>query len=151
MASCGQQQLVGGKRAPTKKAGEKKTSDKKTEKKTEKRTESKQDASKRSSSSSGSSAKRAVSKKGGAFLEDVKTLAVPFAILLAKESLGKVMKKDAAKDTMSPKNASKPSSSRRRTTLSGGSCNLGCGMSGGAAAKELFQLQNEIDRFLEKY
>lgn len=94
-------------------------------------------------------------KKGGSFIADVNNLAVPFAILLAKEGLSKVFKKDAkdAKKTpVSAKTASKPSSLRRKSTLAGGSCNLGCGaMTGGRAARELFTLQKEIDNFLEKY
>ena len=95
-------------------------------------------------------------KKGGSFVADVNNLAVPFAILLAKEGLSKVFKKDA-KDTkktstVSAKTASKPSSLRRRSTLAGGSCNLGCGaMTGGRAAHQLLSLQREIDNFLEKY
>lgn len=94
-------------------------------------------------------------KKGGSFVADVNNLAVPFAILLAKEGLSKVFKKDekdAKKSSMSAKNASKPTSLRRKSTLAGGSCNLGCGaMTGGRAARELFTLQKEIDNFLEKY
>jgi hypothetical protein len=103
--------------------------------------------------------KSSKSKKGGSFVSDVQNLAVPFAILLAKEGLSKVFKKDT-KDTkttkstssLSAKSASRPASTRRRSTLSGGSCNLGCGaLTGGRAARELFQLQKEIDHFLEKY
>jgi hypothetical protein len=91
------------------------------------------------------------SKTGGSFVADVQNLAVPFAILLAKEGLSKVFKKDV-KTSTSAKSASRPSSLRRKSTLSGGSCNLGCGaMTGGRAARELFQLQKEIDNFLEKY
>ncbi len=110
-------------------------------------------------SNSDSKDKSSKSKKGGSFVGDVQNLAVPFAILLAKEGLSKVFKKDG-KDTKSPqsssslsaKSASRPASTRRRSTLSGGSCNLGCGaMTGGRAARELFQLQKEIDNFLEKY
>lgn len=98
------------------------------------------------------------SKKGGSFVGDVQNLAVPFAILLAKEGLSKVFKKDgktsrtAKSASLSAKSASRPASLRRKSTLSGGSCNLGCGaMTGGRAARELFQLQKEIDNFLEKY
>ena len=97
-------------------------------------------------------------KKGGSFISDVQNLAVPFAILLAKEGLSKAFKKDdkeskkIVSSSMSPKTASRTSSTRRRTTMSGGSCNLACGaMTGGRAARELFQLQKEIDNFLEKY
>lgn len=91
-------------------------------------------------------------KKGGSFVADVNNLAVPFAILLAKEGLSKVFKKDTKKASVSPNTARKPSSLRRKSTLAGGSCNLGCGaMTGGRAARELFTLQKEIDNFLEKY
>ncbi len=92
-------------------------------------------------------------KKGGSFVTDVQNLAVPFAILLAKEGLSKVFKKDDKKtSSLSPKTAKRPSSLRRKSTLAGGSCNLGCGaMTGGRAARELFTLQKEIDNFLEKY
>lgn len=98
--------------------------------------------------------KKQSAKKGGAIVDDVKNLAVPFAILLAKEGLSKMFKADAKKPTksLSASSAAKPSSSRRRTTQSGGSCNLGCtAQTGGQAAKQLFELQTEIDRFLEKY
>lgn len=97
---------------------------------------------------------KSVPKKGGAIMQDVKNLAVPFAILLAKEGLTKMFPKDSKKSantSVSPSSASKPNSSRRRSTMSGGSCNMGCGMTGGAAAKQLFQLQKDIDMFLEKY
>lgn len=98
--------------------------------------------------------KKQSAKKGGAIVDDVRNLAVPFAILLAKEGLSKMFKADAKKSSksLSASSASKPTSSRRRTTQSGGSCNLGCtSQTGGQAAKQLFELQTEIDRFLEKY
>jgi hypothetical protein len=98
--------------------------------------------------------KKQSSKKGGAIVDDVKNLAVPFAILLAKEGLSKMFKEDPKKSSksLSAASAAKPSSTRRRTTMSGGSCNLGCtAQTGGQAAKQLFELQNEIDRFLQKY
>ena len=96
-------------------------------------------------------------KKGGAFVNDVKNLAVPFAILLAKEGLTKYFKDEKApekKASTAAKNSSKSASSSmtRRRTMAGGSCNLGCGaLTGGAAAKQLFALQEQIDNFLEKY
>ncbi len=97
--------------------------------------------------------KKQSAKRGGAIVDDVKNLAVPFAILLAKEGLSKMFPKGTSSSkTLSPASASKPLSSRRRATMSGGSCNLGCtAQTGGQAAKQLFALQNEIDRFLEKY
>lgn len=100
--------------------------------------------------------RKPVPKRGGAIVDDVKTLAVPFAILLAKEGLNKLFKekKSASASSLSPKAAATPSSTRRRSTLSGGSCNLGCGVGGqmgGAAARDLFNLQKSIDNFLQKY
>lgn len=103
---------------------------------------------------SSSASKSKVSKKGGALLQDVQNLAVPFAILLAKEGLTKMFKdeKKSSPSTKSVKTASKPSGLRRRSTMTGGSCNLGCAaQTGGQAAKQLFQLQKDIDNFLEKY
>jgi hypothetical protein len=84
---------------------------------------------------------------------------VPFAILLAKEGLSKYFKDDkksSSKSTKSTEKKSTKSSSTssvsRRRTMAGGSCNLGCGaLTGGAAAKQLVQLQQQIDNFLEKY
>lgn len=102
-----------------------------------------------------SSSKSKVSKKGGALIQDVQNLAVPFAILLAKEGLSKMFKdekKASLSSKTSSKTASKTSSLRRRSTMNGGSCNLGCAaQTGGQAAKQLFELQKEIDSFLEKY
>ena len=103
--------------------------------------------------------KKAPKKEGGAFVSDVKNLAVPFAILLAKEGLTKYFKDDKKSSSKSSsktpeKKSTKtsPSTMSRRRTMAGGSCNLGCGaMTGGAAAKQLMQLQQQIDNFLEKY
>jgi hypothetical protein len=90
------------------------------------------------------------SKRGGSIVNDVKNLAVPFAILLAKEGLSKMFKVEETKKAS--KASSKTSTLKRRGTMSGGSCNLGCSaQTGGQAAKQLFELQNEIDHFLEKY
>jgi hypothetical protein len=139
-----------GTRKPVKKTEKKpvKKTEKTTTRKVSKRDESKSGKSKRDDGKQSNSKQ---SKKGGSFVADVQNLAVPFAILLAKEGLSKVFKKDA-KPSASAKSASRPSSLRRKSTLSGGSCNLGCGaMTGGRAARELFQLQKEIDNFLEKY
>lgn len=143
-----QEPLEGGaKRRPATKKTVKKTDSKSSPRKVSKKVDN--------SKSSKSSKSKQDEKKGGSFVADVQNLAVPFAILLAKEGLSKVFKKDektAKSSVSSAKTASKPSSLRRRSTMSGGSCNLGCGaMSGGRAARELFQLQKEIDNFLEKY
>lgn len=101
-------------------------------------------------------------KKGGAFVNDVKNLAVPFAILLAKEGLTKYFKDDKSADKKTSSTSKKSESAKssksstsslsRRRTMAGGSCNLGCGaLTGGAAAKQLVALQEQIDNFLEKY
>lgn len=133
-------QAVGGKKQKKQKS---KSAPKQLQQEKDKKKQSSQDKKQKTSA-----------KKGGAIVDDVKNLAVPFAILLAKEGLSKMFKGDTKKSSksMSASSASKPTSSRRRTTLSGGSCNLGCtALTGGQATKQLFELQNEIDRFLEKY
>lgn len=68
------------------------------------------------------------SKKGGALIDDVKNLAVPFAILLAKQGLQTMFDKKKTPQTaqLSAKVASQPTSSRRRTTAVGGSCGSAC-------------------------
>jgi hypothetical protein len=143
-------QAVGGAKRTVKKAvqSSKKTQQKQSQKSQDKKTQQKQQER------STQDKKKQSAKKGGAIVDDVKNLAVPFAILLAKEGLSKMFPKGAktTKSSLSPASASKSSSSRRRTTMSGGSCNLGCtAQTGGQAAKQLFELQTEIDRFLEKY
>lgn len=134
--------------------------------------------SKKSSTSSKKSS--ATRKQGGAMLDDVKNLAVPFAILLAKQGLQTMFdKKKTAKSgtpsaTMSARAAAQPSSSRRKSTLSGGSCGSQCAAvaptqmggakrgkkaahggsanAGGKAVKSRFEkLSREIDAFLQKY
>jgi hypothetical protein len=117
--------------------------------------------SKSTTKPSSKSPSKSSSKKGGALMNDVQNLAVPFAILLAKEGLSKMFKSTEEKPsktskktgtTTSAKSASSSKSMRRRSTMNGGSCNLGCGaMTGGEAAKQLFELQKQIDNFLEKY
>ena len=106
-------------------------------------------------------------KNGGAMVDDLKMLAVPFALLLAKEGLDKSKSKKTPKSktkTMSPKSAKSPSSPRRKTTLAGGSvtqsggchsCNLPMGpsMSGGSSKTggRMKKLTKDIDMFLKKY
>lgn len=115
-------------------------------------------------------------KKGGALMDDVKNLAVPFAILLAKQGLQSVFdkKKKSPKSAISAKSAEGPSSPRRKATATGGSCGSGCSaqpMAGGAKKSkkvkskkttkkggELSDVQSrfdklsqEIDSFLKKY
>lgn len=120
------------------------------------------------SAQSTKSAKSAKSgaKHGGALVEDIKNLAVPFAILLAKEGLDGVFKKKKAEKAekavtanTTPKAAAKPSSYRRKSTISGGACSAGCGMTGGSAmaangavVKNHFDsIAQEIEKFLQKY
>lgn len=62
-------------------------------------------------------------KKGGSLMDDVKNLAVPFAILLAKQGLTQMFAKKGKKSSSDIK-ASVPA--RRRTV--GGSCGAQCGM-----------------------
>lgn len=112
-------------------------------------------------------AKAAKAKKGGALMEDLKSLAVPFAILLAKQGVENMYAKKTAsakakatKKPASAKAAKKPASARRRTTMTGG-CGGSCGapMSGGAAMgsnslaikNNFSKIAADIDRFLSKY
>lgn len=67
--------------------------------------------------------------KGGALIDDVKNLAVPFAILLAKQGLQTMFdkkKNTSANSQLSAKVAGQPTSSRRRSTIAGGSCGSAC-------------------------
>jgi len=69
-------------------------------------------------------------KKGGALMDDVKNLAVPFAILLAKQGLQSMFDKKKTKKggevELEARSASKLNSQRRRTTIAGGSCGSSC-------------------------
>jgi hypothetical protein len=75
-------------------------------------------------------AAKKTTKKGGALMDDVKNLAVPFAILLAKQGLQSMFDKKKAKKggevELSASSASKVSSQRRRSTIAGGSCGSQC-------------------------
>ena len=115
-------------------------------------------------SSSSKSTKSTKSKKqGGALVDDIKNLAVPFAILLAKQGLSTMFeKKSAADKSKKPASkkapAAKPASATRRRTATGGSaCTSGCGMTGGSQkGKKAVQAQfdsiaKEIENFLHKY
>ena len=81
-----------------------------------------------SSKGKGKGKKPASSRKGGALIDDVKNLAVPFAILLAKQGLQTMFDKKkpasaaAQNSQLSAKVASQPASTRRRSTVAGGSC-----------------------------
>ncbi len=116
-----------------------------------------------------SSSKKTLGKKGGALIDDVKNLAVPFAILLAKQGLKnlfdkkeeKPKKKTDKKKAAPAAKASKPASTKRRTSIAGGSaCTAGCGMSGGTTGKskrgasiqtQFDSIAREIEQFLQKY
>lgn len=91
--------------------------------------------------------KKPASKKGGALVDDVKNLAVPFAILLAKQGLEGMFKKKEKK-------SSSAAVSVRRRSAAGGSCST-CAtvpaQAGGAKVNRYKQLSDEIDRFLAKY
>lgn len=91
-------------------------------------------------------AKKPAAKKGGALVDDVKNLAVPFAILLAKQGLEGMFKKKEKK-------ASAAVSVRRRSAAGGScsSCATVPAQAGGAKVNRYKQLSDEIDRFLAKY
>lgn len=134
---------------------------------------SKAQSSKKTTSKSSKGAKGV---KGGALMDDVKNLAVPFAILLAKQGLESIFAKKEKESNTNAKSA-KPASNakapqaqvtaRRKTAMGGGSCGSACAaaaQSGGrrassAAASSANQkvearfakLSKEIDNFLAKY
>ena len=99
-------------------------------------------------------------QQGGALMNDIGNLAVPFAILLAKQGLEHMNKKSAAKtaDTKAKTtSASKTTAaSSRRKAAVGGSCGSQCATkSGGSSSikdvQERFKkIANEIDSFLRK-
>jgi hypothetical protein len=102
------------------------------------------------------SAKKSSSKKGGALVEDIKNLAVPFAILLAKQGLEGMMgkKKEEKKPPAMAAKASKTASVRRRVAEGGDctSCTRTSTSTGGSSMKSRYaQLSKEIDAFLSKY
>jgi hypothetical protein len=71
------------------------------------------------------STKKSPKKKGGALMDDVKNLAVPFAILLAKQGLQTMFDKKASKVEKKADSA-ELSVSARRKTAAGGSCGTQC-------------------------
>lgn len=108
-------------------------------------------------------------KDGGALVDDIKSLAVPFAILLAKEGLETMFKK---KNNSKSKSAVGGMSKPIGTMDGGGNCSMrksgggktvggsSCGscsvkpMGGATAASQrerYTQLSDEIDKFLSKY
>ena len=95
------------------------------------------------------------SKKGGALVEDIKNLAVPFAILLAKQGLEGMFdkKKKAAEKPAAAISARKSTATRTRAAVGGcGSC-APVAKVGGASKKgsRYAELSREIDRFLNTF
>ena len=114
--------------------------------------------------------------QGGALMNDISNLAVPFAILLAKQGLQHMYKKDkleegktaksksakSAKEAKSAKSA-KETKSRRKSSVravSGGSCGSQCASSqqSGGNPKSIKEVQNrfkkiseDIDQFLRTH
>lgn len=99
----------------------------------------------------------AKAKKGGSLADELKSLAVPFAILLAKQGLDGMFdsKKKGAKKAI------EVSSSKRKTAVggkTGGACSActapvvaKAGGAKGAPKSRYAQLTREIDDFLAKY
>jgi hypothetical protein len=88
-------------------------------------------------------------KKGGALVDDMKNLAVPFAILLAQQGLKGMLNKN--NDSKRPA-SSRSASSRSNKSKSGGSGCSSCAatpLAGGAS--RYAKLSEEIDKFLAKY
>lgn len=94
-------------------------------------------------------------KHGGALSDDLKTLAVPFAILLAKQGLEERKKNIPNKSsTKNPSSTKSPTSFRRKTTMTGGNCGP-CNGAGLVANTQtggkMKKLSKAIDNFLKKY
>lgn len=97
-------------------------------------------------------AKPAKAKKGGSLAAELKSLAVPFAILLAKQGLDGLLdskKKGPAKKAIEV--------STKRKTAVGGGCSA-CAVApsapkagGGSSNSRYAKLAREIDNFLAKY
>ena len=97
--------------------------------------------------------KAAKNKKGGSLVEDVKNLAVPFAILLAKEGIDAMFKSKAksGKVAISARKSAQGGNDMKKMT--GGDCPSCKPLVGGAKSKasRYSQLSKEIDSFLSKY
>ena len=118
---------------------------------------------------------KSTKSKGGALIDDVKNLAVPFAILLAKQGIQAMFEKKPKAETSSPKKSPKLATKR---TAAGGSCGAQCaaavatggsacaapltggkpkprgargGSATGAVKTRFEKLSQEIDNFLQKY
>lgn len=113
--------------------------------------------------SSGKKQQQQQQKKGGAVVDDIKNLAVPFAILLAKQGIQSLFDKKSSESvgiSASPKKSVKSKSSSRKQE--GGSCVTCQGKTAGGAApskqgrttslkKNYVSLAKKIDEFLSKY
>lgn len=119
---------------------------------------------------SSSSRRKTTAVSGGGIIDDVKALAVPFAILLAKQGLDSVLEKKPKEEVSSP-SPEKPAtkSNKRRGTMAGGQCGMCASastaaittpsMTGGAIAskrsnelsKKFNNIAKEIETFLNKY
>jgi hypothetical protein len=101
------------------------------------------EAKKTAKSAAKSSAKKSV-KKGGFIADDIKNLAVPFAILLAKQGLTNMFDKKKQESKAKTPSPSKPSSIQRRKSVSGGSASV--------EVRENFDsIAKQINNFLKKY
>jgi hypothetical protein len=88
-------------------------------------------------------------KKGGALVDDMKNLAVPFAILLAKYGIESMTDKSKDKPTKKSKGGECKTCTgdfdkKKKTTKKGGKA-------GEEMKKRFTQVANEIDAFLAKY
>lgn len=94
-------------------------------------------------------------KKGGALMDDVQKLAVPFAILLAKQGLDMAYNKKGTKTSTSKSTTSKTKLTKgRKVSAAGGDCqSCNKNKKGGATdIKDRFaKLSKQIDDFLKKY
>jgi hypothetical protein len=84
-------------------------------------------------------AKKASAKKGGAFLDDVGSLAVPFAILMAKKGLESVIEKQKAKDAKK-KQAGGAKPKPKRAAKKGGNAS--------GIQEAFYNVTNDIEAFL---
>jgi hypothetical protein len=98
-------------------------------------------------------AKKPAGKKGGSLAHELKSLAVPFAILLAKQGLDGMF--DSKKSSSKKAIEATSSSSKRKAAVGGGcsSCATPPPMAGGSKSgkSRYAQLAKEIDEFLSKY
>ena len=98
-------------------------------------------------------AKKPAGKKGGSLAHELKSLAVPFAILLAKQGLDGMF--DSKKSDSKKAIEAKSGSSKRKAAVGGGcsSCATPPPMAGGSKSgkSRYAQLAQEIDDFLSKY